>query len=169
MERTNFRYATSDLFTIGRPQFATIDVSFISIRLIFPALKQIISKDGDVMALVKPQFEAGKGKVGKKGIVREFATHLEVLKRFADSSFSEGFSLRGASFSPLQGAKEISSFFFIYLRTKSQKNCLKTNFSTHSSMTLTRNCTIARRKFTFFLLDKTSDGTLTVYYNISLI
>lgn len=66
MERTNFRYATPDLFDQGLPAFATIDVSFISLSLILPALKEILVENGDVIALVKPQFEAGKGKVGKK-------------------------------------------------------------------------------------------------------
>ncbi|MCZ2260116.1 TlyA family RNA methyltransferase [Sporosarcina sp. G11-34] len=112
MERTNFRHATLDLFTEGQPQFATIDVSFISLRLILPALKTIISEGGDVIALVKPQFEAGKGKVGKKGVVREFATHLEVLKRIAEASLEEGFSLRGASFSPVTGGEGNIEFLF---------------------------------------------------------
>ena len=112
MERTNFRHATSDLFTAGQPQFATIDVSFISLRLILPTLKQIISEGGDVIALVKPQFEAGKGKVGKKGVVREYSTHLDVLKRIAEASFSEGYSLRGASFSPVTGGEGNIEFLF---------------------------------------------------------
>src|SRR6185437_15780366 len=85
MERTNFRHATPELFTAGVPQFATIDVSFISLTLIFPALKGILAKGGDVIALVKPQFEAGKGKVGKKGVVKERSVHLEVLKKIADA------------------------------------------------------------------------------------
>lgn len=81
MERTNFRHATPELFTAGVPQFATIDVSFISLTLILPALKRIIAQGGDVIALVKPQFEAGKGKVGKKGVVREKSVHFDVLKK----------------------------------------------------------------------------------------
>ena len=79
---------------------------------ILPALKQIICEGGDVIALVKPQFEAGKGKVGKKGVVKEFATHLEVLKRIAEASFSEGYSLRGASFSPVTGGEGNIEFLF---------------------------------------------------------
>jgi len=112
MERTNFRHATQELFTVGKPQFATIDVSFISLRLILPALKRIIAEGGDVVALVKPQFEAGKGKVGKKGVVRERATHLEVLKRIAESALQEGFSLRNCSFSPITGGEGNIEFLF---------------------------------------------------------
>lgn len=112
MERTNFRYAEVALFTKGQPQFATIDVSFISLRMILPALKKIIINGGDVIALVKPQFEAGKGKVGKKGVVRERATHLEVLKKVAEASFNEGYSLRNASFSPVTGGEGNIEFLF---------------------------------------------------------
>ena len=112
MERTNFRHATPELFTEGIPQFATIDVSFISLTLILPALKRIIAEGGDVIALVKPQFEAGKGKVGKKGVVREKSVHLEVLKKIADASLQEGFSLRGISFSPVTGGEGNIEFLF---------------------------------------------------------
>lgn len=112
MERTNFRHATPDLFTEGIPQFATIDVSFISLTLILPALKRIIADGGDVMVLVKPQFEAGKGKVGKKGVVREKSVHQEVLKKIAEASIKEGFSLRGMSFSPVTGGEGNIEFLF---------------------------------------------------------
>lgn len=112
MERTNFRYATSELFKIGQPQIASIDVSFISLKLILPALKSIISEGGDVIALVKPQFEAGKGKVGKKGVVKERAIHFEVLNKIANASFEEGFSLRNASFSPVTGGEGNIEFLF---------------------------------------------------------
>lgn len=71
MEKTNFRYVTPVNFDSGLPDFATIDVSFISLELILPVLKTLLLPTGDVIALVKPQFEAGKDKVGKKGIVRE--------------------------------------------------------------------------------------------------
>ncbi len=112
MERTNFRHATTELFTEGVPQFATIDVSFISLTLILPALKRIIAQGGDVIALVKPQFEAGKGKVGKKGVVRERSVHFDVLKKISDASIQEGFSLRGISFSPVTGGEGNIEFLF---------------------------------------------------------
>ncbi|WP_172369220.1 TlyA family RNA methyltransferase [Sporosarcina jiandibaonis] len=112
MERMNFRYATAELFTEGQPQFATIDVSFISLALILPTLKKIISEGGNVIALVKPQFEAGKGKVGKKGVVKERSTHFDVLKKVAAMSLEEGFTLRGTSFSPVTGAEGNIEFLF---------------------------------------------------------
>lgn len=112
MERTNFRYATPELFTEGQPEIATIDVSFISLGLILPTLKTIIAENGDVIALVKPQFEAGKGKVGKKGVVKERATHLEVLLKIAEMAFAEGYSLQNASFSPVTGGEGNIEFLF---------------------------------------------------------
>lgn len=112
MERTNFRYATADMFAAGAPQFATIDVSFISLRLILPALKKIIINGGDVIALVKPQFEAGKGKVGKKGVVKDRGVHMEVLDRIAEAALEEGFTLRGSSFSPVTGGEGNIEFLF---------------------------------------------------------
>ncbi|WP_342511441.1 TlyA family RNA methyltransferase [Sporosarcina sp. FSL K6-1522] len=112
MERTNFRHATPEQFIAGTPQFATIDVSFISLKLIFPALKTILATGGDVIALVKPQFEAGKGKVGKKGVVKEKSVHLEVLEKISAAAVQEGFSLRGISFSPVTGGEGNIEFLF---------------------------------------------------------
>src|SRR5699024_11662942 len=71
MERTIFRYVTPGMLTDGTPEFATIDVSFISLKIILPVLKQLLAENSDVIALIKPQFEAGREQVGKKGIVRE--------------------------------------------------------------------------------------------------
>ena len=74
-EKTNFRYATRDLFENGIPNIATIDVSFISLKHIFIPLKDILNENDDIVALIKPQFEAGKDEVGKKGIVKDPKTH----------------------------------------------------------------------------------------------
>lgn len=112
MERTNFRYATPDLFTEGLPTFASIDVSFISLSLILPALYDILVPEGHVVALVKPQFEAGKGKVGKKGVVKERSTHLEVLENVAEFATEAGFSLKEMSFSPVTGGEGNIEFLF---------------------------------------------------------
>lgn len=112
MERTNFRYATPDLFEEGLPTFATIDVSFISLALILPPLRKILVENSDVIALVKPQFEAGKGKVGKKGVVKERATHLEVLEKVAEFAYEEGFTLKDASYSPVTGGEGNIEFLF---------------------------------------------------------
>ncbi|MDQ0156443.1 TlyA family RNA methyltransferase [Robertmurraya andreesenii] len=103
MERTNFRYVTpADL--IGElPNFASIDVSFISLKLILPVLKTLLVLNSDVVALVKPQFEAGREQVGKKGIVRDPKVHEDVLQRMLDFALSEGFDVENLSYSPITG------------------------------------------------------------------
>lgn len=103
MERTNFRYATSDIFTKGIPEFATIDVSFISLKLILPVLYSILQSEGYAVVLVKPQFEAGREEVGKKGIVRDAATHVKVLTDIVHFSLAEKFKVLNASYSPITG------------------------------------------------------------------
>ena len=102
LERTNARYLTTE--QIPEPlDFASIDVSFISLGLILPALRPLMSPDGQVAALVKPQFEAGKDKVGKKGVVRDPAVHLEVLEQFLSHAAQADFSVKGLDFSPIRG------------------------------------------------------------------
>jgi 23S rRNA (cytidine1920-2'-O)/16S rRNA (cytidine1409-2'-O)-methyltransferase len=115
MERTNFRYCTPADFDQGQPDFATIDVSFISLRLILPALKEIISADGEVSALIKPQFEAGRDEVGKKGIVRDPSVHEKVLKRTAEIAEEAGFAVINIVPSPIRGG-EGNIEFLMYLR-----------------------------------------------------
>lgn len=112
MEKTNFRYSKPEDFQNGLPNFATIDVSFISLSLILPVLKTILIPGGDVMALVKPQFEAGKENVGKKGIVREPKVHLEVLEKTATMATEIGFIVIDASFSPITGGEGNIEFLF---------------------------------------------------------
>lgn len=103
MERTNFRYSTPADFTEGLPEIASIDVSFISLKLILPALKRILVAGGDCVALVKPQFEAGKEYVGKKGIVREPKTHIIVLETITEFALKEGYDCLNLSYSPITG------------------------------------------------------------------
>ena len=100
MEQTNFRYSKLADFDHGQPEFASIDVSFISLRLILPPLAKILIPGGEVVALIKPQFEAGKEKVGKHGIIKDHAVHREVLEdvlsfaRFACAADFLYFSLK---------------------------------------------------------------------------
>ena len=102
LERTNARYLTAE--QIPEPlDFASIDVSFISLGLILPALRPLMAPSGQVAALVKPQFEAGKDKVGKKGVVRDPAVHLEVLERFLVHAGEARFTVKGLDFSPIRG------------------------------------------------------------------
>ncbi|PAV34718.1 TlyA family rRNA (cytidine-2'-O)-methyltransferase [Bacillus licheniformis] len=103
MERTNFRYCTPADFTEGLPEFATVDVSFISLKIILPVLKNILVPGSDCIALVKPQFEAGRESVGKKGIVRDPLVHKAVLDDISRFAAREGYDCRNASFSPITG------------------------------------------------------------------
>ena len=102
LERTNARYLSHNEIP-DVLDFASIDVSFISLKLILPALRQLMSEDGEVVALIKPQFEAGREKVGKKGVVRDPAVHLEGLEHFTQHAAEAGFTVKGIDFSPIRG------------------------------------------------------------------
>ncbi|KRN29658.1 putative hemolysin [Lactobacillus selangorensis] len=105
MERVNFRYSKLDDFKLGRPDFAMTDVSFISLHLILPPMKDIIKPGADAVALIKPQFEAGPENVGKHGIVRDPAVHKAVLTDIVDFSQSIGLDVLGLSYSPIKGGE----------------------------------------------------------------
>ena len=102
MERTNIRYVTPE--QLGEPlDLSVIDVSFISLKIVLPAIKELLKEDGQVLCLIKPQFEAGKEKVGKKGVVRDKATHKEVLDSFVALADELEFTILGLTFSPVKG------------------------------------------------------------------
>jgi 23S rRNA (cytidine1920-2'-O)/16S rRNA (cytidine1409-2'-O)-methyltransferase len=104
MERTNIRNVTPDM--IPEPiSLATADVSFISLSLVLPRVRELMSADGEVICLVKPQFEAGRGKVGKNGVVRDGRIHAEVLAGFMEGAAGAGFAPRGLTFSPVKGPR----------------------------------------------------------------
>ena len=102
MERTNARYLSHEQIP-DELDFASVDVSFISLKLILPALCSVLKEKGHVACLVKPQFEAGKEKVGKKGVVRDPAVHLEVLENFLIHAKESGFTVLGLTYSPIRG------------------------------------------------------------------
>lgn len=102
MERTNVRYLTGEEIP-ELLDFGSVDVSFISLKLILPALRPLFKESGNLVCLVKPQFEAGREKVGKKGVVRDPAVHLEVLEQFLHHATDSNFFVRGMSYSPLRG------------------------------------------------------------------
>lgn len=102
MERTNVRYVTHAEIP-EEIDFASMDLSFISLRLVLPAVYGLLKEHGEAVCLVKPQFEAGKEKVGKKGVVRDPAVHEEVLENFLQFSAEAGFALCGLDFSPIRG------------------------------------------------------------------
>ena len=105
MEKTNFRYLEPHQLEGPQPTFASIDVSFISLKLILPALATLLPIGAEVVALIKPQFEAGREKVGKSGVVREPAVHLEVLNTVLGHAAELGYRLENVSFSPITGGE----------------------------------------------------------------
>jgi len=102
MERTNIRHVTAEMFS-EKPELATIDVSFISLSLVLPVVSGLLTGNGESLCLIKPQFEAGREKVGKKGVVRDPETHVSVLEGFVHSARQAGFAIRGLTHSPVRG------------------------------------------------------------------
>lgn len=102
MERTNFRYLTTEDIA-EQLDFASVDVSFISLKIILPVLFALLREGGEAVCLIKPQFEAGKENVGKKGVVRDPSVHTEVVKTVTQFAFETGFSVLHLSFSPIKG------------------------------------------------------------------
>lgn len=102
MERTNIRYVTPE--DLGEAlDLSVIDVSFISLKIVLPTIKTLLKPTGQVLCLIKPQFEAGREKVGKKGVVREPETHKEVLDNFVSLAKELEFTILGLTFSPVKG------------------------------------------------------------------
>ncbi|MEI3238832.1 TlyA family RNA methyltransferase [Hominifimenecus microfluidus] len=102
MEKTNIRYLTPE--EVGEPVgFASIDVSFISLTKVLEPVKNLLSPDGQIVCLIKPQFEAGREKVGKKGVVREKSTHIEVIEKVIAYARSIGFATLALEYSPIKG------------------------------------------------------------------
>lgn len=102
MERTNARYLTAEQIPEAL-DFVSVDVSFISLGLILPALRPLLAERADLVCLIKPQFEAGKGKVGKKGVVRDPKVHLEVLEQFLRHAAESALTVKGITYSPIKG------------------------------------------------------------------
>ena len=114
LERTNFRYATREQVP-DEIDFSSVDVSFISLYHILPVLNSLLANNGEAVCLIKPQFEAGKEKVGKKGVVRDLNVHLEVVKKIISLAVENGFSVLGLQFSPIKGP-EGNIEYLIYLK-----------------------------------------------------
>ena len=102
MERTNIRYVVTEDIE-ERPSFVSIDVSFISLTKVLLPVRNLMEENGEIAALIKPQFEAGREKVGKKGVVRDPAVHLEVINMVIDFAVSIGFEIKNLTFSPVKG------------------------------------------------------------------
>ena len=102
MERTNFRYVTKEQVP-DELSFASVDVSFISLSLIVPVMRTLMRNDAYAVCLIKPQFEAGRDKIGKKGVVRDKSVHIEVVDNIIGMMLNNGFSVSGLDYSPVKG------------------------------------------------------------------
>ncbi len=125
LERTNFRYLTKETVT-EEIDFASIDVSFISLKKILPVLFEFLKDNGQTVALIKPQFEAGKEKVGKKGVVRDINTHKEVITEIVFFALETGFSVLNLDFSPIRGP-EGNIEYLVFLSKENEKQSLVTD------------------------------------------
>lgn len=114
LERTNARYLTREQIP-DEIYLSSVDVSFISLRIILPAIRPLLEENGFVTALIKPQFEAGREKVGKKGVVRDKSVHVEVVNSICDFAVKNGFSVLGLTFSPVKGP-EGNIEYLVYLQ-----------------------------------------------------
>ena len=113
LEKRNIRYLEGEELS-DPPQIATIDVSFISLRLVLPKVQKLLTPYGEIVALIKPQFEVGKGKVGKGGVVRSGEEHRRVIEEIKEAAVALKLEVRGVTESPLLGPKG-NREFFIYL------------------------------------------------------
>ena len=143
MDRTNIRYVKSGDIEYAA-DFASIDVSFISLKLVIPVVIDLLNEDGEIVCLVKPQFEAGRKQVGKKGVVRDKETHIQVLNDITGFSKDCGLKLRGMACSPIKGA-EGNIEYLVYLSKKDGLSHEDVDIKelvekTHSYMQRLRNC-----------------------------
>ncbi len=120
LERTNIRYLTREKIA-DDISFASIDVSFISLTLVLPVVHRLLCGEGEIVCLVKPQFEAGRGKVGKKGVVREPEIHLEVVHKISSFAAENGLSLLNADFSPIKGPEGNIEYLFHLKKSSDSK------------------------------------------------
>lgn len=122
MERQNFRYSTPEDFNQGQPTIASIDVSFISLELILPPLVEILEENGSVLALIKPQFEAGRERIGKNGIIKDPKVHEDVVTEVLEFTARLGYSIEALTFSPITGGEGNIEFLAHLKNTKQAAN-----------------------------------------------
>ncbi|MGH7775003.1 MAG: TlyA family RNA methyltransferase [Candidatus Binatia bacterium] len=118
LEKRNIRYLKAEELR-ETPEFATVDVSFISLRLVLPQVQRLLVPKGEILALIKPQFEVGKGKVGKGGVVRRHEEHLRVVEEIKAAAAAMKLKIGGVTESPLLGPKG-NKEFFIYLAKRDE-------------------------------------------------
>lgn len=122
MEKTNIRYVTSEDIE-DMLDFASIDVSFISLTKVLLPVKNLLKPDGEIVCLIKPQFEAGRDKVGKKGVVRDKAVHIEVINSVLQFAVSIGFDIKGLDFSPIKGPEGNIEYLAYIKKTDKETGC----------------------------------------------
>ena len=120
MEKTNIRYVTPEDIGVAL-DFASIDVSFISLRTIMPTVKALLGDKGEVVALIKPQFEAGRDKVGKKGVVRDKEVHLEVINTIVNFLMENELNVLGLSYSPIKGPEGNREYLVYFTKDKERE------------------------------------------------
>ena len=126
LERTNARYIDESVIK-NKVDFFSVDVSFISLELILPAIKKISSNSACGVCLIKPQFEAGRGKVGKNGVVRDKSVHIEVINKVLEYSFKNNFYVSGLDYSPVKGPKG-NIEYLLYLKNGENEDTSNFNF-----------------------------------------
>lgn len=119
MEKTNFRYLKPEDIE-DTPDFASVDVSFISLTKILLPARAILSEEGEMVCLIKPQFEAGRDKIGKKGVVRDKAVHEEVIRKIIDYVYMIGFDVLSLDYSPIKGP-EGNIEYLVYIRKNEER------------------------------------------------
>lgn len=125
MERTNFRYVTKEQVP-DELSFASVDVSFISLSLMVPVMRTLMRNDAYAVCLIKPQFEAGRDKIGKKGVVRDKSVHIEVVDNIIGMMLNNGFSVSGLDYSPVKGPEGNIEYLILVQKSDQPVNNLKT-------------------------------------------
>lgn len=121
LERTNVRYISREQIP-EQLDFGSVDVSFISLKLVLPAIRQLMKENSHLVCLIKPQFEAGRNQVGKKGVVRDKTVHRQVLEQFLSNAGESGFSVQGLDYSPIRGPEGNIEFLGYLTPTE---NCIR--------------------------------------------
>ena len=127
LERTNFRYVTRETVP-DDIDFASVDVSFISLKLIIPVMRELLKDGGKSVCLIKPQFEAGRDKIGKKGVVRELSTHVEVVTAISEFVLENGFDILNLDFSPVKGPEGNIKYLIYIKKSDAPKSFLERSY-----------------------------------------
>lgn len=131
MEKTNFRYSKPEDFDLGLPTLAVTDVSFISLSLIFPPLKEILVPNGNLIALIKPQFEAGKERVQKHGLVKDPAVHEDVIRKNFEMATSLGYDVLDLTYSPITGGTGNIEYLALYQNSQKEQGKVSATIDIH--------------------------------------